>query len=84
MPLYPGESFISLFYKPKLQSLALVQSTLHTVSLLQHLNEQLGVVLVQEGREVDGVKPPALQPVNFSGINSHGLLRTYVRRILHM
>jgi hypothetical protein len=68
MPLYSAESLVGvivrLLYETQLLTLRLVQPTLHTVGFLEALkgkNEQLGVMLIVEGREWDGCKLAAFE-----------------------
>ena len=91
MSLYSREGLVrvvvSLFNEPQLLSLALVETTLHTVGLLQPLqsqDQQLGVVLVGEGREGDGGEPTTLQPVDGGGVDGHCLLCCDVGSILQV
>ena len=89
MTFDPGESLVgvvvSLLDQPELLSLALVEPALDTVGLLQPLqsqDQQLGVVLVGEGREGDGGETPGLQPVNCRRVDGNGFLRGGVGTVL--
>lgn len=48
----------------------------------QGQNQQLGVVLVRQGRERNGGKATGLEPVNCGRVDGHSLLRRNVRTVL--
>mmetsp|Transcript_94895 Transcript_94895/g.290284 ORF Transcript_94895/g.290284 Transcript_94895/m.290284 type:complete len:331 (+) Transcript_94895:4370-5362(+) len=78
---------VSLLDKAQLLALLLVQARLHGVLLLQSFqrqDEQLGVVLVIQGRERDGRKFPRLEPVHRRGVNGHCLLAADVGAVLQV
>lgn len=75
MPLDPRQSLmgvvIGLLHQTQLFPLLLVQPDSHRILLLQTLqsqDEQLGVMLVAEGREGDGSELARLQPVHRSSV----------------
>ena len=91
VPLDTGQGLVrvvvSLLDQPQLLALTLVQTTLHTVRLLQPLqsqDQQLRVVLVGERGEGDGGEPAALQPVDCGGVYGNGLLRGDVGPVLQV
>lgn len=47
-------------------------------------DEELGVVLVGQGRERNGAELPALKPVDSCSVDSHCLLRRDIRPILEV
>jgi hypothetical protein len=78
---------VSLLDEPQLLTLTLIEAGLDAVGLLQPLqrqNEQLGVMLVGEGREGDGGEPAGLQPVDSGGVDGDGLLGGDVGTVLQI
>ena len=87
----PGEGLVgivvSLLNEPELLALALVEAGLDAVGLFQSLqrqDQQLGVVLVRQRGERDGLELPRLQPVHRGGVDGHGLLGGDVGPVLQV
>mmetsp|Transcript_33281 Transcript_33281/g.109100 ORF Transcript_33281/g.109100 Transcript_33281/m.109100 type:complete len:1053 (+) Transcript_33281:4096-7254(+) len=78
---------VGLLDETQLLTLRLVQARLHGVLLLQPLegqDEQLGVVLVIEGRERDRRELAGLEPVDSRGVDGHSLLPADIRSVLEV
>jgi hypothetical protein len=69
---------VGLLHEGELLALRLVETTLDAVRLFELLEreyEELGVVLVREGREGNRGKLARLKPVDGRRVDSDGLLR---------
>mmetsp|Transcript_62206 Transcript_62206/g.196852 ORF Transcript_62206/g.196852 Transcript_62206/m.196852 type:complete len:623 (-) Transcript_62206:2053-3921(-) len=78
---------VGLLNQPELLSLLLVEPHRRGVTLLEPLereDEQLGVVLVAQGREGDGRELARLEPVHGRRVDGHGLLGGHVGPILEV
>mmetsp|Transcript_4532 Transcript_4532/g.13244 ORF Transcript_4532/g.13244 Transcript_4532/m.13244 type:complete len:1314 (+) Transcript_4532:2393-6334(+) len=78
---------VGLLDEAQLLALGLVEPRLDGVVLLEALereDEELGVVLVGEGREGDGRELAALEPVHGRGVDGHRLLGAHVGPVLEV
>ena len=78
---------VRLLDEAELLPLRLVQSTLHTVRLLQPLqrqDEQLRVVFIGERRERYGREAPTFQPMHRRGVDGYSLLSRDVWTVLQV
>ena len=78
---------VSLLYQSQLLPLILIQTTLHTVRLLQSLqsqHQQFGVMFVVHGRERNVNEFATLEPMHYSGVNSDCLLSGNVRSVFQI